>query len=76
MFRRVCIAFSLLWLVLSVCCNSPTRRQTNNGPVEGIELTSSLGQKYYAFKGIPFAEPPITGKDPFTDAEVERRFKV
>lgn len=50
-------------------------RQTSNGPVEGITLTSSLGQKYYAFKGIPFAEPPITGKD-HTGEYVDRRFKV
>lgn len=55
---------------------SPLLRQTAHGPVEGVELTSSLGQKYYAFRGIPFAEPPITGIDPYTGEKVDRRFKV
>lgn len=51
-------------------------RQTSNGPVEGIVQTSALGQKYYAFRGIPFAEPPITGTNPYTGELVDRRFKV
>lgn len=55
---------------------SPLLRDTTHGPVEGVELTSSLGQKYYAFRGIPFAEPPITGVDPHTGEIVDRRFKV
>lgn len=53
-----------------------TLRQTLNGPVEGVEEISSLGQKYYAFRGVPFAEPPITGIDPYTGEYVDRRFKV
>lgn len=56
--------------------SSPLIRQTANGLVEGIEQVSSLGQKYYAFKGIPFAAPPITGIDPYTGERVDRRFKV
>lgn len=60
-----------------ICHNSsPLLRQTTHGPVEGVELTTSLGQKYYAFRGIPFAEPPITGIDPYTGEQVDRRFKV
>lgn len=55
---------------------SPIIRQTRNGPVEGIEQTSKLGKKFYAFRGIPFAEPPITGTDPYTGEKVDRRFKV
>lgn len=66
----------LLILFANVWCTLPTVRQTNNGPVEGIEILSSLGQKYYAFKGIPYAEPPITGIDPYTSEKVDRRFKV
>lgn len=72
----ICAIFFTLLLALSVQCESPTIRQTTNGPVEGIEQTSSLGQKYYAFRGIPFAEPPITGIDPYTGEQVDRRFKV
>lgn len=53
-----------------------TLRQTTNGLVEGIILTTSLGQKYYAFRGIPFAELPIAGLDPYTGEYVDRRFKV
>lgn len=70
------VIFSLLLLALSVHCESPLIRQTTNGPIEGFEQTSSLGQKYYAFKGVPFAEPPITGRDPYTGEIVDRRFKV
>lgn len=74
--QTIVIAFVLFrTLFLSVRCESVVR-QTLNGPVEGIEKTSSLGQQYYSFKGIPYAEPPITGKDPYTDEQVDRRFKV
>lgn len=76
MFDLSYVSLSVLLVVQSVCCNSPTVRQTANGPVEGIELVSSLGQKYYAFKGVPYAEPPITGNDPYTDEKIDRRFKV
>lgn len=56
--------------------NTTTTRQTKNGPVDGIEQISSLKQKYYAFRGVPFAEAPITGRDPHTGLPVDRRFKV
>lgn len=59
-----------------VHCDNPLIRITANGPVEGIERTSSLGQTYYSFRGIPFAEPPITYTDPYTGEVVDRRFKV
>lgn len=65
MYDLVYVLLSLALMVL-VKSESPTIRQTANGPVEGIEETSSLGQKYYAFRGVPYAEPPIS----------ERRFKV
>lgn len=56
--------------------NRTVVRQTANGPVEGIAQTSVFGQKYYAFRGVPYAEPPITGYDPYTGEAVDRRFKV
>lgn len=56
--------------------DSPLIRQTTLGLVEGIENKTSLGLKFYAFRGIPFAEPPITGIDPCTGEWVDRRFKV
>lgn len=65
-----------LLFALSVNCDSPTVKQTANGPIEGKEETSSLGKKYYAFKGIPYAEAPITGEDPHSGQRVDRRFKV
>ena len=68
------VILSIFLLALSVQCD--LIRQTANGPIEGIEQTSSLGQKYYAFRGVPFAEPPITGIDPYTGEPVDRRFKV
>lgn len=77
MCRKIWISFLSLLLLLYVGCNNlSTVRQTKNGPIQGIEMTSSLGQKYYAFKGIPYAEPPITGIDPYTGEQVDRRFKV
>lgn len=69
-------SISILLIALSVCCDSSLLRQTQNGPVQGVERTSVLGQKYYAFEGIPYAEPPITGTDPYTGEKVDRRFKV
>lgn len=71
----ICIAIFVLLFAFSES-SSPTIRQTTNGPVEGIVLTSIMNQEYYAFKGIPYAEPPITGIDPYTDQMVDRRFKV
>lgn len=76
MSEKVCIVVSFsLVLLLNVRCD-PTIRQTDNGPVQGIELTSSMGQKYYAFRSVPYAEAPITGLDPSTGDYVDRRFKV
>lgn len=46
-------------LLVGVYCNNPLIRKTTNGPVEGIKKKSSMGKYYYAFLGIPFAEPPI-----------------
>lgn len=77
MYRTILVLISILLLVLSVSSNNlPTIRQTANGPVEGIEKLSSLGQKYYSFRGIPYAEAPITGTDPYTGEQVDRRFKA
>lgn len=74
---RTFVSISFIVIIVQyVFCDIPTIRQTWNGPVEGVELLSSLGQKYYAFKGIPYAEAPITGTDPYTGEQVDRRFKV
>lgn len=51
-------------------------RQTVNGPVQGFEIKTLLGDKAYAFISIPYAKPPITGRDPHTGEMVDRRFKV
>lgn len=76
MQNKFCVPVSLVLLAFNVNCVPTVTRQTANGPVEGIVLTSSLHKKYHAFKGVPYAEPPITGKDPYTGKEVDRRFKV
>lgn len=64
------------FLLMRVQCIKPIIRQTSNGPVEGIEQISALHQRYYSFRGIPYAEPPITSIDPYTGEKVDRRFKV
>lgn len=74
--QRFCVLFLFHLLYSSVKCDSPLVRQTTNGAVEGVEQISSLGMKCYAFKGIPYAEAPITGADPYTGETVDRRFKV
>lgn len=80
MFKLKYLIRLVLILVCAMNCNSQhfqrIVRQTANGQVEGIEQQSSLGRKYYAFKGVPYAEPPITGIDPYTGETVDRRFKV
>lgn len=73
--RLVVWPLMMLLLVPNVYSSSPVFR-TINGPVEGVEQISSLGKPYYAFRGIPYAEPPITGIDQYTGEEVDRRFKV
>lgn len=71
-----CKLTCILCVISLVQCNPPTVRQTTNGPVEGTQRTTFFGNKYYAFRGVPYAEAPITGKDPYTGDEVDRRFKV
>ena len=70
------ISLTLLSSVQCVQNTSPTIRQTVNGPVEGVEMNTTFGVIFYAFKAIPYAKPPITGKDPYTGEMVDRRFKV
>ena len=77
MHKYLCELMSISLLFLSTAhCDPFTVRQTNNGPVEGIEQLSILGKKFYSFRGIPYAEVPITGIDPNTGETVDRRFKV
>lgn len=76
MHDLVHVSSLLLLLVKIVCCDHRLVVLTANGPIEGIEQTTSLGQTYVAFKGVPYAEPPITGNDPYTGITVDRRFKV
>ncbi|XP_037041077.1 esterase B1-like [Bradysia coprophila] len=33
--------------------------QTTKGPVKGILKTSTVGEEYYRFRGIPYARPPV-----------------
>ncbi|XP_031623525.1 esterase B1-like [Contarinia nasturtii] len=75
MFKLLCELLSVFLIIPIMQCDPHIMKQTNNGPVEGIEQTGFLGRKYYAFRGVPYAEIPITGIDPYTGAEVDRRFK-
>lgn len=75
-FTYVSVSLSLLLTGPYVQSAQPTLRQTVNGPVQGIEMTTSFGEIFYAFKSIPYAKPPITGRDPYTGEMVDRRFKV
>lgn len=76
MVEFISVGLLIVLVVLSVDGDPGLVRQTANGPVEGIDEISSLRQEYYAFRGIPYAEPPITGNDPYTGEKVDRRFKV
>lgn len=76
MHKLILMWVPMIFLIANVHCNPPTIRRTSNGPIEGIELNTSLGQPYYAFKGVRFAEAPITGTDPLSGRKVDRRFKV
>lgn len=69
-------ATASLSTLLTVQCEQPLLRQTVNGPVEGVEMNTTFGLIFYAFKSIPYASPPITGRDPYTGKMVDRRFKV
>lgn len=77
MSEIILVILTLLLLAINAHCNnSPTIRHTINGPIEGIQKTSIMGQKYYAFFSVPYAEAPITGTDPYSGKQVNRRFKV
>lgn len=76
MCGKCCTLLSIASILFVAQCDAKTVRITANGPVEGIEQMSSLQQKYYAFRSIPYAEAPISGKDPYTGQYVDRRFKV
>lgn len=77
MFRLIMLhaTVSLSFLVM-VQCSRAALRQTVNGPIEGVVMNTTFGQEFYAFKSIPYAKPPITGKDLQTGEMVDRRFKV
>lgn len=62
--------------ILTINWDVPTMRKTLNGPVEGTIELSELEHMYYAFRGLPFAESPITGIDSYTGEYADRRFKV
>lgn len=67
----VLLVFSLLLSAV----RSNILRNTENGKVKGKEDISSLGQKYYAFRSVPYALPPINGFDDDIGV-INRRFKV
>lgn len=70
-------AYVLLIVSLELCdVRGSILRKTENGNVEGIEEVTSLGQTFYAFRSVPYAEVPITGEDPHSGHWVDRRFKV
>lgn len=76
---RISIVLLLFeWCLLKVQCDllPSIMRQTQNGPIEGISMLSALNQRYYSFQGIPYAEPPITGINPYTAELIDHRFKV
>ena len=76
MHCSILIWFSIIFFSANVNGNPPTIRITTNGLIEGVVLRSSLNQNYYAFRGVRYAEAPITGTDPLSGQKVDRRFKV
>lgn len=84
MSEAILVLLTLILLALNVHVHyvfvqsgdPPTIRRTTNGPVEGVQRSSIMGQNYYAFLSIPYAEAPITGIDPYSGKQVDRRFKV
>lgn len=72
----VSVSLSFILMVQYVQCRRPTIRQTVNGPLQGVEMTTSFGEIFYAFKSVPYAKAPITGRDPDTGELADRRFKV
>lgn len=62
-------------LLCNVQCSGEVRK-TANGYVKGFLDGTVLSQLQYVFRSVPYAEPPITGIDPYTQEFVDRRFKV
>ena len=57
----------LSWLTVICClilqCQSDEQQLTVNipslGGLRGSRMVSSSGRKFHAFRGIPYAEPPV-----------------
>lgn len=81
------ISYALLTLIFVIICillvffffkyqYSPRVIQTTHGPVQSVKYVTVFEQECHGFYGIPYAAPPITGIDPYTGEQVDRRFKV
>ena len=54
-------ALTFAWLATTLCLAEEVTVKTDKGTVKGIREDHDAGQYYYAFKSIPYAQPP-TGK--------------
>lgn len=53
--QLICVLVSATILISD---NSPVI-STNLGDIRGSVLNSRLGREFFAFRGVPYAEPPI-----------------
>lgn len=61
----VCLVFDHMMLLLQVFCKRPVV-EIKNGKIKGEIMRTPHNRTYYAFRGIPYAKPPLG----------ELRFKV
>jgi carboxylesterase type B len=58
MINNKSIIFLLIFVAICAAQDNPIVT-TNSGQIRGVRLSSGLLSRYFAFKGIPYAEPPI-----------------
>ncbi|XP_012943209.1 acetylcholinesterase-1, partial [Aplysia californica] len=59
MLRLVALTLCLCHVTLTLAADSPVRVTSPSGTYLGQELTTEDGRSFHAFRGVPYAEPPV-----------------
>jgi len=54
----IAILIVVSWTTMS-CCKNEIVVETEKGPIRGSKMKSKKGKRIFAFRGIPYAKPPV-----------------
>ncbi|XP_072387102.1 esterase FE4-like isoform X3 [Diabrotica undecimpunctata] len=72
--ERLFLCFILFPIFIGGSCKEKPVIKLSDGSIQGIRETSDSGKSYYAFREIPYAEPPI-GKLRFSEPIPPKKWK-